>query len=806
MVHDEIFDAGQHVGVEVGDGFQPDGFHQQVVQAGLALQLVHFYAFQAFVVVVGRCPDAAGQQQSDECPEPRALPQGRAQVYVDVHGRRGQGAYQGLHFQPVAAGQEVVELHFACRLRLRPLVLKSLQPVTVADVARGRVGHGNEGEAQVAHGMGQRYLPGGDGQGLPVYIVGRGFGRDHLQPGHGVLIHKVAGAERDGLAHARYPHGAVVGLGDVGNERFDAGEAVVAVEEHRLQQPVFGDVQSVDHSHDEVVVARLANGADGASVVLEQDGGVVAHGIELFTRGQEYLALRGSGHGGAGNALVGLVDGGLFVPVNPHGAVGGAHVQVAVSVGAGAEDAAQPFVRGADATPAVGHEQLLSGGHEQAVAVCGEEAVVEHRQVESLPAVAFAGQYASAAQQVGGVADAGCVGVEEVVIAPWIGSRAQFPGRRAAQQFAVERADCQQSPGGGVDGAQDVVVVGQRVVHEVQLEEVVHALVGGEPDVAFAVDEHLSDEVDAVHQLLHLPCAGVEAVQAMRVVQVDVALAVGAGFHAVVGCREAERCHPLGRSPVATVHPVGGKEVERAVRAEQCVALWHEQGGQSGAVGLEAVGAFGGGDIEGAVCRVGKHAAAGVHLVKQGRAQHGFRPVVGEAADFALFFLLVFQQQVAGRQCGRVEVVQQQSPVVQRTGVRLPVFSGQVLAAEAQGGHSACVFVKADDVLRPAPLQVGHELEAVVAHESGEGAYPDVPLFVLVDALGEHLRQAVKCGVVAAGVFRGNGCRLLCGDAGGRPCQQPQRQEQAGKYAAYVFHLLHVWRIYLSANIAFPGN
>lgn len=186
-------------------------------------------------------------------------------------------------------------------------------------------------------------------------------------------------------------------------------------------------------------------------------------------------------------------------------------------------------------------------------------------------------------------------------------------------------------------------MVGQRVVHEVQLEEIVHALVGGEPDVAFAVDEHLPDEVDAVHQELHLPRIGVETVQAVRVVQVDVALAVGAGLHAVVGCREAERCHPLGRSPVATVHSVGGKEVERAVRAEQRIALWYEQGGQSGAVGLEAVGAFGGGDVEDTVCRVGKHAAAGIHLVEQGRAQHGFRPVVGEAADFTLLFLFVFQ-------------------------------------------------------------------------------------------------------------------------------------------------------------------
>ena len=106
-----------------------------------------------------------------------------------------------------------------------------------------------------------------------------------------------------------------------------------------------------------------------------------------------------------------------------------------------------------------------------------------------------------------------------------------------------------------------------------------------------------------------------------------------------------------------------------------------------------------------------------------------------------------------------------------------------MLAAEAQGGHSARVFVEADDVLRPSPLQVGHELEAVVAHE------------VLVDALGEHLRQAVKRGVVAVGVFRGNGCCLLRGSANGRPYQQPQWQEQAGKYAAYVIHLLHVWQI-----------
>ena len=353
--------------------------------------------------------------------------------------------------------------------------------------------------------------------------------------------------------------------------------------------------------------------------------------------------MQGGGHGSARNALFWLVDGRLSFPVNPHRTVGSAHVQVAVSVGAGAKDAAQPFVRGADMSPGIGHKQLLPGGHEQAVAVCGEEAVVEHRQVEPLPAIAFAGQHASAAQQVGGVADAGGIGVEEVVFAPWICQRAQFPGRRAAQQFAVECADCQQSPGGGVDGAQDVVVVGQRVVHEVQLEEIVHALVGGEPDVAFAVDEHLPDEVDAVHQELHLPRIGVETVQAVRVVQVDVALAVGAGLHAVVGCREAERCHPLGRSPVATVHSVGGKEVERAVRAEQRIALWYEQGGQSGAVGLEAVGAFGGGDVEDTVCRVGKHAAAGIHLVEQGRAQHGFRPVVGEAADFTLLFLFVFQ-------------------------------------------------------------------------------------------------------------------------------------------------------------------
>ena len=539
VVQDEVFDARQHVGVEVGDGLQADGLHQQVVQLDFALQAVHLPAVAPLVVGVGHGPDAARQPQCDRQPEPRVLPEGGLEQDVHPDGVRRDVAQQGRHLQPVAAGRQVAELHLAARLRLRPLLLEAFQAVAVAHVVGGGVGDGDVGETQVGQAVLQADDPVGAGRGaLPVDVVRRGLRGEQLQPGRGVLVDQLVGMEGDGLVHAGNPDGAVVRLGDVGGLGLDAREAVVAVEEHGLQQAVVGDVEPVDDGHDEEVVARLVHRAYRAGVALHQHGGVVAHGVEVLARGEEDFAVGIDGHGRAGNAAVRQGDVPALAAAQAHHAVGGAHVEVAVAVGTGTEDAAQAFVGLEDAPAGVGDVDCLAGGHEQAVGVAAQVLVVALRQSQPAASVAVAGQHVAHAQQVGRVAYAGRAGQEVVVGLARVGDGAQSVGIRPAQQAAVQGARQQASLRVLVDGAQDVVVVVQAVVHEVQLEEVVDALVGGQPEVALAVDVHLADEVDAVHDA---PDAAVlrEAVQVVGVVYEDVPLAVGAGGHAVVRRLEA---------------------------------------------------------------------------------------------------------------------------------------------------------------------------------------------------------------------------------------------------------------------------
>ena len=184
------------------------------------------------------------------------------------------------------------------------------------------------------------------------------------------------------------------------------------------------------------------------------------------------------------------------------------------------------------------------------------------------------------------------------------------------------------------------------MVHEVQSEEVVHTLISGKPDVAFAVDVHLPDEVYAIYKLLYFIFSGVETVEVMCVVQVDVSLSVGTGSDAVVGCEKVERYYPLCRSPVAGIHTICGEKVKRAVCPKQRVALWDKKGRQLRAICFDTVSAFCGRYIEDTVCCVGKHTSAGIHFVEQWRAQHGFCIFSGGAANFTFLFLLVFQQEV----------------------------------------------------------------------------------------------------------------------------------------------------------------
>ena len=176
MVQDEVFDTRQHIGIEVRDGLQADGLHQQVIQLDFALQLVHLPAVTPLVVGVGQCPDAAGQHQCDRQPEPRVLPEGGLEQDVHPDGVRRDVAQQGRHLQPVASGGQVAELHLAARLRLRPLLLEAFQAVAVAHVVGGGVGDGDVGEAQVGQAVFQADDPVGAGRGaLPVDVVCRGL-------------------------------------------------------------------------------------------------------------------------------------------------------------------------------------------------------------------------------------------------------------------------------------------------------------------------------------------------------------------------------------------------------------------------------------------------------------------------------------------------------------------------------------------------------------------------------------------------------------------------------------------------------
>ena len=221
--------------------------------------------------------------------------------------------------------------------------------------------------------------------------------------------------ERDGLVHAGNPDGAVAGLGNVGGQGLDACEAVVSVEEHGLQQAVVGDVEPVCDGHDKEVVACLADRAYRAAVALHRHGGVVAHGVKVFARGEEDFAIGVDGHGRAGYAAVRQGDVPTFAAAQAHHAVGGTRIEVSVSVVAGAEDASQAFMGLEDVSARVGDVESLSGGHEQTVAVTAQKLVIELRKSQPVELVAVAGQHVAHAQQVGGAAYAGCAGQEVVV-------------------------------------------------------------------------------------------------------------------------------------------------------------------------------------------------------------------------------------------------------------------------------------------------------------------------------------------------------------------------------------------------------
>ena len=165
----------------------------------------------------------------------------------------------------------------------------------------------------------------------------------------------------------------------------------------------------------------------------------------------------------------------------------------------------------------------------------------------------------------------------------------------------------------------------------------------------------------------------------------------------------------------------------------------------------------GGGDIEGLRDAVQIDTAAEVHAVQCGRLQHGLRSLGGQAADFAPAFLLVLQQHQPRWQRVGVEVVQQQPAPVQRQRPHRPLLVHHVPAPEAERPQAAVRAGAEGENVFLLPFQIRCELKPVVAHESAQGANPDVAFCVLPDVFGEHLRQAVLRGVVAAGVFRGDG-------------------------------------------------
>ena len=120
-------------------------------------------------------------------------------------------------------------------------------------------------------------------------------------------------------------------------------------------------------------------------------------------------------------------------------------------------------------------------------------------------------------------------------------------------------------------------MVVQAVVHEIQLKEVVNALVGGQPEIPFAVDAYLTDKVNAVHDV---PDAAVlrESVQIVRIVYDDVSFGVGASAHTVVGRQKMAGGHEVRTVVFYLIDAVGRKEVESLSVSQKRVGFGHSDG------------------------------------------------------------------------------------------------------------------------------------------------------------------------------------------------------------------------------------
>ena len=231
---------------------------------------------------------------------------------------------------------------------------------------------------------------------------------------------------------------------------------------------------------------------------------------------------------------------------------------------------------------------------------------------------------------------------------------------------------------------------------------------------------------------------------------------------------------------------VGRKEVEPRPVPQERVGLGHPDGRQCGAVAPDPADVAGGGNVEGLRNAVQVDPAADVHAVQRGRFQHGLRPFGGQAADFAPALLLVFQQHQPRRQRVGIEVVQQQPAAVQRQRPHRPLPVHHMPAPETERPQTAVRSATEGEDVFLFPFQIGCELESVVAHEAAQCADPDAALRILPDVLGEHLRQSVLRGVVAAGVFRGDGG--FCGGRGTVRRQESQRGEHAKQNMALRIH------------------
>ena len=144
IVHHIILDPRQHVGVEMRNRFQADGFDQQVVQLDLTLEPPHVHSIASLIITIGQPPDPLGQEQTGYHPKPPALPKGRPQENSQMNGLGDEITDLGDNLQLIATGRKVIELDLAGDLRSRPLLLESFQAITITDITSRGMGHGDE--------------------------------------------------------------------------------------------------------------------------------------------------------------------------------------------------------------------------------------------------------------------------------------------------------------------------------------------------------------------------------------------------------------------------------------------------------------------------------------------------------------------------------------------------------------------------------------------------------------------------------------------------------------------------------------